>query len=109
MKKGARAMEADRTASMPRTPSDPHRLPPQNLEAEQCVLGSILLQQGALVKVLELVKPSDFYREAHKIIFMAMVDLFEKNEPQDIITVTNLLKDKNRIYLTNLYVWGTRN
>ena len=64
MKKGARAMEAGRTASKPTTPSDSHRLPPQNLEAEQCVLGSILLQQGALVKILELLTPEDFYREA---------------------------------------------
>jgi replicative DNA helicase len=109
MKKGDRAREADRTASMPNTPADRHRLPPQNLEAEQCVLGSILLQQGALVKILELVAPEDFYREAHKIIFQAMVALFEKNEPQDIITVTNLLKDRNQIdalggpaYLANL-------
>ena len=91
----------DRAASMPKTPSDPHRLPPQNLEAEQCVLGSVLLQQGALVKILELVAPSDFYREAHKNIFSAMVSLFEKNEPQDIITVSNILKDKN--FLLNLF------
>ena len=102
-------MEAEHTASMPKTPTDPHRLPPQNLEAEQCVLGSILLQQGALVKILELVNPEDFYRDAHKIIFSAMVALFEKNEPQDIITVTNILKDKNQLeeiggpaYLSNL-------
>jgi len=102
-------MKADRTASMPKTPSDPHRLPPQNLEAEQCVLGSILLQQGALVKILELVTPVDFYRDAHKNIFSAMVALFEKNEPQDIITVTNILKDRNQLeqiggpaYLANL-------
>ncbi|KPK26350.1 MAG: replicative DNA helicase, partial [Desulfobacterales bacterium SG8_35_2] len=102
-------MDADRIASKPKTPSDPHRLPPQNLEAEQCVLGSILLQQGALVKILELVEPEDFYREAHKIIFKAMVALFEKNEPQDIITVTNVLKDRNQLdalggpaYLSNL-------
>jgi replicative DNA helicase len=102
-------MEADRAASIPKTPTDPHRLPPQNLEAEQCVLGSILLQQGALVKILELVAPADFYREAHRIIFAAMVALFEKNEPQDIITVTNILKDKNQLdeiggpaYLSNL-------
>ncbi len=102
-------MEAEHTASMPKTPTDPHRLPPQNLEAEQCVLGSILLQQGALVKILELVTPADFYRDAHKIIFSAMVALFEKNEPQDIITVTNILKDKNQLeeiggpaYLSNL-------
>ncbi|MDH3390646.1 MAG: replicative DNA helicase [Desulfobulbaceae bacterium] len=94
---------------MPKTPSDSHRLPPQNLEAEQCVLGSVLLQQGALVKIVELVAPSDFYREAHKNIFSAMVALFEKNEPQDIITVSNILKDKNKLdevggpaYLANL-------
>jgi len=109
MKTGDRVMEAEHTASMPKTPTDPHRLPPQNLEAEQCVLGSILLQQGALVKILELVTPEAFYRDAHKIIFSAMVALFEKNEPQDIITVTNILKDKNQLeqiggpaYLSNL-------
>jgi len=90
-------MEADKSASMTQRSSNPHRLPPQNLEAEQCVLGSILLQQGALVKILELVNPEDFYREAHKTIFKAMVILFEKNEPQDIITVTNILKNKNQL------------
>ena len=90
-------MEAERTASMPTTPTDPHRLPPQNLQAEQCVLGSILLHQGALVKILEIVTPEDFYRDAHKLIFSAMVVLFEKNEPQDIITVTNILKDRNQL------------
>lgn len=90
-------MEADRAASRPKRSSDPHRLPPQNLEAEQCVLGSILLQQGALVKILELLSPDDFYRQAHKTIFAAMVILFEKNEPQDIITVTNILQNRNQL------------
>jgi replicative DNA helicase len=97
MKTGDRTMVAERTASMPTTPTDPHRLPPQNLQAEQCVLGSILLHQGALVKILEIVTPEDFYRDAHKLIFSAMVVLFEKNEPQDIITVTNILKDRNQL------------
>jgi replicative DNA helicase len=77
--------------------NSPQRLPPQNLEAEQCVLGSVLLQQGALVKVIEYLAPEDFYRDAHKTIFAAMVELFERNEPQDLITVTNILKDKNRL------------
>ena len=106
---GEKAMQAGMTASKPQTPSDPHRLPPQNLEAEQCVLGSILLQQGALVKVLELLTAEDFYRDAHKQIYKAMVALFEKNEPPDIITVTNILKDRNSLdeiggpaYLANL-------
>jgi replicative DNA helicase len=97
MKTGDRTMVAERTASMPTTPTDPHRLPPQNLQAEQCVLGSILLHQGALVKILEIISPEDFYRDAHKLIFSAMVVLFEKNEPQDIITVTNILKDRNQL------------
>jgi len=102
-------MKADRAASKPIPPSGSHRLPPQNVEAEQCVLGSILLQQGALVKILELLTPEDFYREAHRVTFKAMVSLFEKNEPQDIITVTNILKDQNQLdaiggpaYLANL-------
>jgi replicative DNA helicase len=77
--------------------SSTHRLPPQNIEAEQCVLGSILLQQGALIKVIEYLTADDFYRDAHKTIFAAMVELFERSEPQDLITVTNILKDKNKI------------
>jgi replicative DNA helicase len=78
-------------------PTTAHRLPPQNMEAEQCVLGSVLLQQGALVKVIEFLSADDFYRDAHKTIFKAMVELFEKNEPQDLITVTSILKDKQRL------------
>lgn len=85
-------MESGNKASI-----SPHRLPPQNLEAEQCVLGSILLQQGALVKSLELVTANDFYRDAHKAIYGAMVTLFDRSEPQDLITVTNVLKDGNKL------------
>jgi len=61
------------------------------------VLGSILLQPGAMVKTLELLTPEDFYREAHKAIYTAMLALFEKNEPQDLITVSNLLKNQNKL------------
>lgn len=81
----------------PKVISSTHRLPPQNLEAEQCVLGSVLLQQGALAKVLELITDDDFYRDAHKTIFAAMAALFDKSEPQDIITVTNVLKDWHKL------------
>ena len=61
------------------------------------MLGSILLQKGALVKVLDTLTPEDFYRDAHRTIFSAMVALFEKNEPQDLITVTNILRDWNKL------------
>jgi replicative DNA helicase len=74
-----------------------HRLPPQNVEAEQCVLGSILLQSGALTKVLEILREHDFYREAHRIIFSAFLTLFERNEPQDLVTVTSLLRDLGKL------------
>ena len=73
------------------------RVPPQNLEAEQCVLGSILLQEGALAKAIETLTPDDFYRDAHKAIYASMLSLFEKNEPQDLITITNNLKKAGKL------------
>ncbi|MDH5299150.1 MAG: replicative DNA helicase [Desulfobulbaceae bacterium] len=73
------------------------RVPPQNIEAEQCVLGSILLHQDALVKVLEVLTPEDFYRNEHRLIFEAMLALFDKNHPQDLITVSSALKDANKL------------
>jgi replicative DNA helicase len=72
-------------------------LPPQNIEAEQAVLGTILLQDNALLKIVELLSPVDFYRDAHKTIFSAMLTLFEKREPHDLITVTGLLNDQNKL------------
>ncbi|HIJ78717.1 MAG: replicative DNA helicase [Desulfobulbaceae bacterium] len=75
--------------------SGPHRIPPQNLEAEQCVLGSIMLQQGAMAKAAELLNEDDFYRDAHKSIFTAMITLFDRGEPLDLITVSSLLRDNN--------------
>jgi replicative DNA helicase len=74
-----------------------HRLPPQNIEAEQCVLGSILLTQGAIEKTADLLKPDDFYKPAHQAIFGAMLTLFQKSEPLDIITITNCLSDSHKL------------
>jgi len=72
-------------------------LPPQNIEAEQAVLGTILLQDKALLKIVELLKADDFYRDAHKTIFATMLALFEKREPHDLITVTGLLSDQKKL------------
>ncbi len=72
-------------------------LPPQNIEAEQAVLGTILLQDKALLKIVELLKADDFYRDAHKTIFATMLTLFEKREPHDLITVTGLLSDQKKL------------
>jgi len=73
------------------------RMPPQNIEAEQAVLGSILLKADTFGKVLEIIRPEDFYKDGHRLIFEVMIDLFEKNEPQDVLTVSNLLRDTNRL------------
>ncbi len=76
--------------------SDPssYKIPPQNLEAEQSILGSVLLENSAINSVLEVMSKDDFYSEAHRKIFNVMVELSEKNEPVDIITLSNALKDR---------------
>ncbi len=73
------------------------RLPPQNLEAEVSVLGGILLENEALNQVLEILQTGDFYREAHRKIFSAMIQLYERNEPVDLITLSEVLKKKDEL------------
>ncbi|MFO0752246.1 MAG: replicative DNA helicase [Thermodesulfovibrionales bacterium] len=85
------------------------KVPPQNIEAEQSVLGSVIFDNEALPKVLEVLSPDDFYRESHRRLYNAMLDLFDRNEPIDIITLTDHLKKNNDLdtvggiaYLTTL-------
>ena len=73
------------------------RVPPQNLDAEQGVLGSMLLDRDAIARVVELIRAEDFYRDAHRRIYEAMTDLFERGEPVDLITVTDRLRDKGQL------------
>ncbi|MBI5137376.1 MAG: replicative DNA helicase [Nitrospirae bacterium] len=68
-----------------------HKLPPQNLEAEQCVLGAILIENDAINKALEVVREEDFYSEKHRLIFRAMVDLNGRGVPVDLITLSEQL------------------
>lgn len=68
------------------------RIPPQNVEAEQSTLGSMLLDRDAIAKVIETLDPEDFYKETHRIIYEAIVTLFNKSEPVDLITVTEQLR-----------------
>ena len=74
-----------------------HKVPPQNLEAEQSVLGGILLDNLALNTVLELLETDDFYSEAHRKIFSAIIELSNRNEPCDLITLSNILKSQQRM------------
>ncbi|TRO81256.1 replicative DNA helicase [Trichloromonas acetexigens] len=71
-----------------------HRLPPQSLEGEMSVLGGVLLENEALNKALEILRPEDFYREAHRKIFSALIDLSDKGEPADLVTLTAALQLK---------------
>lgn len=73
------------------------RVPPQSLEAEMGVLGSMLLDRDAIAAVVELLRPEDFYREAHRLVYSAIVDLFERGEPVDLITVTDRLRDLGKL------------
>lgn len=86
-----------------------HKLPPQNIEAEQSVLGGILIENYAVNKVMEVLNPDDFYRESHRKIYKALIDLSERDEPADLITLTNELKNNGHLdsvggasYITSL-------
>lgn len=85
------------------------RIPPQNLEAEQAVLGSMLIEKTAVERAGEILRPEDFYRDAHRFIFEGMLALNVRDEPIDLITLGNELRERNQfdtvgglIYLQNL-------
>jgi replicative DNA helicase len=69
------------------------KVPPHNEEAEQAVLGSLLLDTNAIIRVADLLKPGDFYNPAHDQIYKVVLELFEKRQPIDIMTLTNRLKE----------------
>ncbi len=73
------------------------RLPPQNIEAEQSVIGAVLLENEAIGSVIENLTADDFYKSAHRLIFMSMIELYEKNEPIDLITLTEQLNRKEQL------------
>ncbi|MCY0903112.1 MAG: replicative DNA helicase [Firmicutes bacterium] len=73
------------------------RLPPQNVEAEQSVLGAILLSPESLVGVAEKLQPPDFYRGAHQIIFKGMLEIAEAGEPVDVVTLTARLQAQSKL------------
>ena len=73
------------------------KVPPQSLEAEESVLGGILLDAHALDRVIEVMGPDDFYRETNRKIFLAMLALTERSEPIDLITLTDTLKARDEL------------
>jgi replicative DNA helicase len=89
--------------------SQMERIPPQNLEAEQSLLGSLLIDPEAVIKVADIVRPDDFYRDSHGKIFESMLQLFERHDPIDILSLGNRLEEQGflqrvggRAYLVEL-------
>ena len=85
------------------------RIPPQDIDAEQSLLGSMLLDNNAIIRVVDFLRTEDFYRKQHRVIYQAMLDLFTHHEPIDILSVSTRLKDGNvlediggRTYLASL-------
>lgn len=74
-----------------------NRLPPQNLEAEQSVLGGMLIDNETVNRVVEILRPEDFYRPAHQAIYQGIIALYQANEPSDLVTITNWLKKEQRL------------
>jgi len=86
-----------------------NRIPPNDQEAEQAVLGAMLIDSNATVEVLELLKQDDFYRKDHEIIFSCILELYKSGKPIDILTVKDMLNSRNMLqnvggieYLTSL-------
>lgn len=75
----------------------PGKLPPQSIEAEKSLLGCLLLDKNSIVKVVDFISSRDFYRGTHQEIYQVCQELFEKNEPIDLLSVANRLKEKEKL------------
>ena len=85
------------------------KLPPQSIEAEKSLLGCLMIDKNAIVKVIDSLQPKDFYKKTHQEIYQSIADLFEKGEAIDFLSVSSRLKDKKLLeeiggdtYLTEL-------
>jgi replicative DNA helicase len=73
------------------------KLPPQAIDLEEAVLGALMLEKDALTLVIDILKPGSFYKDAHKEIYQAIVDLFNNSEPVDLLTVTAQLRKRGKL------------
>ncbi len=74
-------------------------VPPHSLDAEKSVIGSLLVDKDAIVKISDFLKPEDFYHDAHRVIYQAINDLYDKRSPIDLVTLANILEDRNELKL----------
>ncbi len=75
------------------------KIPPQAIDLEEAVLGALMLEKDALTSVIDILKPETFYKDNHKEIYEAIVELFNNSEPVDLLTVTNQLRKKGKLEL----------
>ena len=73
------------------------KLPPQNLDAEESVLGGLMIDKNAIIRVADVLKAPDFYKPTHGMIYAAILKLYEKSQPIDILTITNTLRDAGQL------------
>lgn len=73
------------------------KLPPQNIEAEEALLGSLLIDKDAIVKIADIITAEDFYKDIHQMIYSAMLEVWEDREPIDILSVANRLEEKKQL------------
>lgn len=80
-----------------KTMVETHKMPPQNLEAEQSVLGSLLIDKDAITKIADSLNPEEFYKEGHRIIYQSMIDLYAAKEPIDLLSLSSRLEEKKQL------------
>ena len=81
------------------TNQDLTHVPPHSLEAERSTLGALLIDKDSIIKIADLINADDFYHEKHASIYRTVIELFEKRQPIDVLTVTSLLEDKKELDL----------
>jgi replicative DNA helicase len=87
----------------------PDKTPPQNIEAEKSLLGSLMIDRNAIIKVVDFLQPRDFYKNQHQTIYESIRDLFDRNQVIDLLSLSSRLQEKNKLesiggksYLTEL-------
>jgi len=94
---------------MPKNKENFNKVPPQNIEMEQSLLGCLLIDKDSIIKIADIIRPEDFYKDSHRFIFEAMRNLYEKREPIDLLSLGAKLEEKKQLeavggrsYLTSL-------
>lgn len=85
------------------------KIPPQSIEAEKALLGSLMMDKEGIIKVVDFLRPEDFYKNAHSQIYQSILDLYDRQQPIDILTITQRIQEKEKLegvggasYLTEL-------